>query len=187
MAFPGGGATDASPLGAASPLGTPSAGSARNVIALARHALADRACRLIASRRTRFRQRLQGSAETAAARGGYCRTRQAGAGSATAWPDARGRRDPGAGNDRARTGPMCARDGLRSGGAGTGRRDQHRDGRSGTAADNSGNAPLRHSRKVTGVQGRCALPRRRACGGRPCSSPRWSSRPRCGGRCRRRG
>ena len=72
VAFPRGGVTDASPLGAASPLGTPSADSARNVVALARHALAARACRLVSSRCTLFRQRLQGSAETAAARGGYC-------------------------------------------------------------------------------------------------------------------
>ena len=35
MAFPRAGVTDASPLGAANPLGTPSADSARNVIALA--------------------------------------------------------------------------------------------------------------------------------------------------------
>jgi hypothetical protein len=100
VAFRRGGVTDASPLGAASPLGTPSADGARNVIALARHALADRACRLIAYRRKRFRQRLQGSAETAAARADIAHARQAGARSATAGPDARGRRDSGAGNGR---------------------------------------------------------------------------------------
>jgi hypothetical protein len=108
--------------------------------------------------------------------------RQAGAG----WPQP-GRMPgadgvSGAGNGRARTGAMWARDGLRPGGAGTGRRDQHRDGRSGRPriirVTRLSDIPERSlESEVTGVQGRCALPRRRACGGRPCSSPRWSAPP----------
>ena len=147
---------------------------------------ADRACQLIEPTRTRFRQQLQRSAETVAARGDI------------AVPGKPGRGRPQPGRMRGSAGDSGAVWSRPHGGyvrpgrptvgwGGNGSQGSARDGQSGTAADNSGNGPLRPSGEVTGVQGRCALPRRRAGGGRPCSSPRWSSPPRCGGRCRRRG
>lgn len=94
---------------------------------------------------------------------------------------------PGTGNGRARTGLCAPRTAPPSGGAGTGRRDQHRDGRSVTAADNTGCGPLRPARRGHRSPRRFALPRPRDCGGRSCSFPRWPSARRYAVRCLCRG
>jgi hypothetical protein len=131
--------------------------------------LAGRACQLIASRCTRFSRGYRpprGRRQHAG--GGYCRARQAGARAATAGLDARGRRGFRR-RERSRPHGGCVRPGRPTVGWERVAGISTRDGRSGTAANNTGYGASPARRRGHRSPGRSALPRPRACGGRSCS------------------